>query len=123
MTTYTARAHREGKWWVLDVEGVGTTQARTINDCQAQAADLIEAMTGEQVPAYDVALHVALPPKWERKVQAARRASQRAQQAQHDAAAKTRTVVRELAEQEHLSQNDLAAILGVSRQRIGQLVK
>lgn len=47
MNTYEATATREGKWWVIDVLGVGVTQARNLTEGHSMVDDLIEAMTGE----------------------------------------------------------------------------
>jgi len=37
MSTYRATATREGNWWVIDVEGVGITQSRTLAESHAWA--------------------------------------------------------------------------------------
>jgi len=34
MSAYTATATREGRWWVIDVDGVGVTQSRRSGICQ-----------------------------------------------------------------------------------------
>lgn len=47
MSAYTATAAREGRWWVVDVEGVGVTQSRTLAEAQIWAQGLVEAVTGE----------------------------------------------------------------------------
>lgn len=41
MNTYTAVVSREGRWWIVDVDGVGTTQARNLTEAQEMAVDLI----------------------------------------------------------------------------------
>ena len=45
MADYTATAICEGDHWVIDVAGVGTTQARTLEDVEDMAVDLVTAMT------------------------------------------------------------------------------
>ena len=45
MSEYTATAVCEGDHWVIDVPGVGTTQAGTVEDIEEVAADLVTAMT------------------------------------------------------------------------------
>ncbi|MET0763879.1 MAG: hypothetical protein ABWY29_03380 [Blastococcus sp.] len=45
MADYTAAAVNEGDHWVIDVPGVGTTQADSIDDLEHMAVDLITAMT------------------------------------------------------------------------------
>jgi hypothetical protein len=46
---YTAVCERAGDWWVVTVpelEAGGVTQARTLDDVPATAADLVALMTG-----------------------------------------------------------------------------
>jgi hypothetical protein len=45
MPDYTATAICEGDHWVIDVPGVGTTQADSVDDIEEMAFDLIIAMT------------------------------------------------------------------------------
>ena len=45
MAEYTATAVREGDLWVIDVPGVGTTQADSIDDIEKVAVDLVLVTT------------------------------------------------------------------------------
>ena len=45
MADYTATAICEGDHWVIDVPGVGTTQADSVDDLEQMAVDLVIAMT------------------------------------------------------------------------------
>jgi hypothetical protein len=45
MADYTATAIREGDSWVIDVPGIGTTHADTLDDVEGMAVDLVTAMT------------------------------------------------------------------------------
>ena len=45
MADYTAIAVSEGDHWVIDVPGVGTTQADSVDDLEQMAVDLVTAMT------------------------------------------------------------------------------
>jgi hypothetical protein len=45
MADYIATAICEGDHWVIDVDGVGTTQADSIDDIDEMAVDLVSAMT------------------------------------------------------------------------------
>ena len=45
MATYTAIAVSEGDHWVIDVPGIGTTQATSVDDLREMALDLVIAMT------------------------------------------------------------------------------
>ena len=45
MTDYTATAICEGDHWVIDVPGIGTTQADSVDDLEEMALDLVIAIT------------------------------------------------------------------------------
>ena len=45
MADYTATAIAEGDQWVIDVTGVGTTTADSVDDLEDMAVDLVIAMT------------------------------------------------------------------------------
>jgi hypothetical protein len=45
VSDYTAIAVCEGDYWVIDVPGIGTTQADTVDDIEEMAVDLVTAMT------------------------------------------------------------------------------
>ncbi len=45
MASYTATAICEGDHWVIDVPGVGTTRADSVDDIEEMALDLVVAMT------------------------------------------------------------------------------
>lgn len=45
MADHTATAICEGDYWMIDVPGVGTTQADTVDDIEQTAVDLVTATT------------------------------------------------------------------------------
>jgi protein-tyrosine-phosphatase len=45
MAEYTATAIAEGDHWAIDVAGVGTTTAGSVDDLEDMAVDLVIAMT------------------------------------------------------------------------------
>jgi hypothetical protein len=45
MADYTATAICEGDYWVIDVQGVGSTRADTVDDIEGMALDLVTART------------------------------------------------------------------------------
>ena len=45
MADYTATAISEGDHWVIDVEGVGSTQADSFQDLEAAALGLVVELT------------------------------------------------------------------------------
>ncbi|MGA6163281.1 hypothetical protein [Amycolatopsis magusensis] len=56
MKAYRATAHREDKWWVVQVEGVGATQGRSTAEAQRMAADLVAIM--EEIPPDDFTVSI-----------------------------------------------------------------
>ena len=58
MSEYTATAIREGDYWVIDVDGVGTTQADTVDDLEQAAVDLVIAMTHAAAPDVHVQVRI-----------------------------------------------------------------
>lgn len=121
MRTYNAVASREGKYWVVTVEGVGVTQARRLAEVKHMAADLVSVMTDRPVEESDVHVVPRLRPGLSTRVAAARAAAAEADAAQRQAGALNRAVARDLLD-EGLSSTDTAEVLGLSRQRISQLV-
>jgi hypothetical protein len=45
MADYIATAICEGDHWIIDVEGIGTTQVTSIDDIDEMAVDFVTAMT------------------------------------------------------------------------------
>lgn len=107
--TFKATASREGKYWVVDVKGVGVTQGRNATEATAMARDLIAVM--EDSPLDNVRVSV------EFKVTAVTDAAV----AQERAATESRKLAAKLIDA-GLSGRDVAEVLGVSPQRVSQLI-
>ncbi|MDQ3404169.1 MAG: hypothetical protein M3548_12345 [Actinomycetota bacterium] len=122
MRSYRATARREGKWWVVDVEGVGATQGRSTAEAQRMATDLITVMDEIPPERFEVRVEFELPGALGGEVKRARLESRAAEQAQRDAADNVRRVVAHILGA-GMSKQDAARILGVSPQRISQLTK
>jgi hypothetical protein len=58
MADYTATAISEGDHWVIDVEGVGSTEADNLDGVEEAAVGLVTAMT--HTAAQDVRLQVRI---------------------------------------------------------------
>ena len=58
MADYTATAIAEGDNWVIDVTGVGTTTADSVNDLEDMAVDLVIAMTHTAREDVHVEVHI-----------------------------------------------------------------
>ena len=58
MAEYTATAVSEGDHWVIDVPGVGTTQADRVEDLEEMALDLVVAMTHTEPDDVHIAMRI-----------------------------------------------------------------
>jgi hypothetical protein len=122
MSDYTVHAKRAGKYWELHIDDVGVTQSRNLG---ADADEMIRsyvAMTLD-VSADDVTY--TLVPEvggaLDAEAAAARLAAHKAEEAVAAAAVRNRAAARHLREA-GLTGRDTAVILGVSPQRISQLL-
>ncbi|WP_225997034.1 type II toxin-antitoxin system HicB family antitoxin [Myceligenerans pegani] len=124
-STYQATVTREDGWWMVHVPEIdGLTQARRLADVEQMARELI-AVTRD-VPVEDVAVNVSIDAVAGIKVRdvledvAAERAE--AKRLDADASAKTAALARKLVGK-GIAQRDVGKILGVSHQRVNQLVQ
>lgn len=120
MKTYHAEVARDGKFWLIRIPEIGrSTQALRYRDVRPMAAELIEIM-GE-TEEYDLQVAVALPSAVEDHLARAEVLRAEAAQKNSEAAMESRAAVRELISQ-GLSQREAGEILGLSFQRVNQLV-
>ena len=119
--TYTATAVRQGHFWVVEVDGVGTTQGRTVAEARRMACDLVLAMTGVEVDGADLALDFTISDIGAAEVSEVRAAVADAARAQEQAASRSRTLAQKLRDA-GLTGRDIAEILGVTPQRVSQLM-
>ncbi|MQA64202.1 MAG: hypothetical protein GEU86_22725 [Actinophytocola sp.] len=122
MKTYQAKAVREDGWWVVHVDGIGVTQGRSVAEARRMAPDLVAAVLDVDVESVEVDVEFDLPCGATEKVREARDATRRAAEVQQEAAEQQRRVVKQL-KASGLSGTDVAAILGVSTQRVSQLAR
>ena len=116
--TYQATVTREGDLWVIDVDGVGVTQARRLGEARRMVASLVYSLTDCRVSEDDVELVYG-----DELLLEARRLQQRQAEiakAMAETAADMRRVVYELVK-EGLTGPEMATVLGVSHQRVSQL--
>ncbi len=118
--TFEAVASREGKWWVVDVDGVGATQGRTTTETQEMAEDLVTATLGISASEFVVDIVYRLPDDLALEFEEARQQQRIAEDAQRRAAAASRNLVQRVLAA-GLSKRDAARVLGLSPQRISQL--
>jgi predicted RNase H-like HicB family nuclease len=136
-TTYVAEVDRdESGNWIASVPALRGvhTHARTLASLRGYLRDAIALWlevgltdAGEKDPHVDrdgiaVELRVKLPPSARRATDSARRRRERARSAEAEAAAATREAARALVDS-GFSHRDAAELLGLSHQRVHQLLR
>lgn len=123
MTGYDVTARRWALGWELHIDGVGVTQARSLATADKMAREYI-ALTLDLGDDTDIGVRITpeLDASLAAETRAAHEASRRAEQARDEAARRARAVVHDL-KSAGLSSSDVAIVLGVSTQRVSQLVK
>jgi DNA-directed RNA polymerase specialized sigma subunit len=120
VTDYTVRAKRWARGWELHIDGVGVTQSHSLADAPAMATSYITMMTGTEPQRLMIVPEVG--DGVDDEARQARAAVEAAATAQREAAAKSRKVAQRLRGL-GLTGRDIAAVLGVSQQRVSQLLK
>ncbi|MEV6606763.1 hypothetical protein [Kutzneria sp. NPDC051319] len=122
MRTYQADVTRDGKFWLIRIAELNrSTQALRYKDVPAMASELIEIMEGIGSDDYALHLKVQLPDAVKDHLDRAEVLREEAQRKNAEAAAESRAAVRELLAQ-GISQHEAGKVLGLSVQRINQLV-
>lgn len=125
MKLYQVKAIRSGGWWALSVDELpgAHSQSRTLRHATEAATEAIALLEDVDPATVSVVVTPVLHPDVEQVVIDSRRKVSEAQEAQQNAAALSREAARMLLDKEGLSQRDAADVLGVSFQRVNQLVK
>jgi hypothetical protein len=124
MKRYTVIARRIGSWWALDVEGLPGvhTQVRRIDQADEMTRDAIAGVLDISPDSFEIIVAPEVPATVRTMVDEATKARSQAAQAQDAAAQLTRDAARRLVD-EGLTVRDAGVLLGVSHQRIAQLVR
>lgn len=120
--TYRASAERDGAWWVLRVPEIGSvTQARRLDQAEAMVRDLVHVMTDEPPDSFDVEVWPYLEAQTAEVVVRAAAAAGRARVKQLEASITQREAAAAL-DRAGLTVRDIGRILGLSYQRVAQLL-
>ena len=122
--TYAVTCQRNGGWWAIDVPGtVVHTEAHRLDQVEATVRDALALLLGVDPDSFDISVQWELPPgsgEVLARLAALRAEVDMARQRARDAAAQTACY---LTKALHLNYRDAGSILGLSHQRIDQLVK
>lgn len=105
--------------WLVHVVGAGWTSVRRLVDVQPTARDLLAALHDADPSDFTLDVTWPVPPEALASLQTARTLQGDAEAKQAQAAELVRSLAANLSES--LPQQDVAVVLGVSRQRIAQL--
>jgi predicted XRE-type DNA-binding protein len=123
MTTYTVHAKRWAHGWELHIDGEGVTQARSLAAAERQVRDYVSLLHNlDDDAAFDVVIVPELGGAIERDVRKARQAVADLASRQRKTAEMSRAAVQKL-RKAGLKGAEIAAVLGVTPQRVSQLTK
>lgn len=121
---YDAIARRGGKWWIIDVPTLkSATQARHVHEIEKQARGLVAAVLNLEESEVHVNVEIQLPEGIAEQWAEAESLLAQAGDVSRRAADLRRKVVRDLMEQEQLSQAETAVLLKLSPSRVQQLAQ
>lgn len=120
MKTYEVVARRWALGWELHIQGVGVTQSHRLTEAEAMVRDYIVMDLGEH--DFEVEITPEMSPGIDREIHRARKATADAAEVVEAAAKRSRDVARRLRD-EGLTGRDIAIVLGVSPQRVSQLLQ
>ena len=121
MTTYTVRAKRWAHGWELHIDGEGVTQARSLAAAERQVRDYLSLLHDlDDDASFDVVIIPELGGAIARDVRRARQAVADLARRQQKTAEMSRAAVQTL-RNAGLSGAEIAAVLGVTPQRVSQL--
>ncbi len=123
MKRHVVHARRVGSWWALDVEGVNGahTQVRRIDQAAEMARDAIAGVLDVARDSFEVSIVPVVPAAVRTVIDDATHARSQAVQAQDAATRLMREAAQRLID-EGLTVRDAGVLLGVSHQRIAQLL-
>lgn len=122
VTTYTVTAKRWARGWELHIEGVGVTQSRSLAGAESMAREYIAfALDIDDENSFDVDVVPELDADLAQEIRTAREQVRTAARQQQEAAAQQRDVAKKLSGT-GLTGREIAAVLGMSPQRVSQLL-
>ena len=120
-TTYKVRAKRWARGWELYIHEVGVTQSRSLGDAEAMVRDYIALDREVSSKSFEVDITPEVGDGLDEEVVEVRRQIATAAEAQRRAAESLRALAGRL-KAKGLTGKDMAVVLGVTPQRVSQLV-
>ncbi|HEY5245608.1 MAG TPA: type II toxin-antitoxin system HicB family antitoxin [Acidimicrobiales bacterium] len=124
MKVYVVKAERSGGWWALEVPEIPGvfSQARRLDQAEGMARDAIATMLDIAPDSFEVEVVPILGLEATMALDALAQAKDELARAQQQATVATAAAVSALAARDHLTMRDAGKVLGVSHQRVAQLL-
>lgn len=121
---YTVRCQRSGGWWAITIPEVpgAFTQARRLDQVESMARDVIGLMLGVPEDSFGIQVATVLDDRAQKVLEQVDKAKGAAEDARREAVVAMDRAARTLVRDEGLSLRDAGRLLGVSFQRVSQLV-
>ena len=122
--TYSAKAIRSGDWWAItipELKGVHS-QARRLDQAEAMAREAISLFRDVPPDSFEVTVIPILPGPVQADADRARTVRSEADDLQREASTATARAARELVKESKLTVREAGQILGISHQRVAQLL-
>lgn len=120
--TYRVHARRWRHGWELHINGVGVTQCRRLGEAKDMVRDYLALETNEAPESFTIIIEPELGNGLDGELAAVRQEAQEVAVAQRRAAERSRRLARRLIAG-GLTGKEVAMVLGVSPQRVSQLLK
>ena len=119
----TAKAERSGGWWAVEVPEVPGlfTQAKRLDQIDGMVRDAAALLTGEPEESFDVTVEPVVPAPVANSLDRSHHLTEEAAKLQRDAAEEARKAA-QLMQAEGMTVRDIGRVMGVSFQRVSQIL-
>lgn len=125
MATYTVTARRTGDWWALEVPDVpgAYSQCKRLGQAPDLAREAIALVLDKDEADIDVTVEPQLPVEMAELVDSIHRAREAMEKIVREAQQVQVMAIHDLVNECHLSYRDVGQIVGISHQRVSQVLK
>lgn len=125
MATYAVIARRTGDWWALDVPDVpgAHSQSKRLDQAPSVAREAIALVLDEDEADINVTIEPHLSAEMAQRVDSFRRAREALEQTIRDTQEAQVAAIEDLVNECRLSYRDVGQIVGLSHQRVSQVLK
>ncbi|MBT2501435.1 hypothetical protein [Curtobacterium sp. ISL-83] len=121
MSRHTVRAERDGRYWVILIDGEVRTQARREREIEMMARDWLSLMLDRDADSFELDIEIAMPEAARAHLERARVLREESERTRVEAARETAAAALVLHES-GLTVREIGPLLHVSHQRAQQLV-